>query len=561
MNFTVYLNDALFNAGMLGFYRILYNSKLDFKEVDYDGNESEYGSGLSFDDSIFENFADAYLNGMIYFLGKDAPYFGLEDYRNRLEALDKVNQDDIKETIDKAKEYTVKKMSSASYKSAYEIIRSRGEDYDFLDALNRIKKIKEPEELKKEIIAAIKKMSEYKEVFILKDIIYTQVQHYWGGVSFLHKTENKTEYVKAYEDTFVKPVIDYVKAVEKGKKRKAELNCCQCGCSLTAGERMSMSWINNQGVDMYKKTSPYWNFKPDLVLCPVCSVIYSCIPLGFVTNAKANESYFINKNSSIKDLKKANNFNLNDTDRQSSYYTIIRKFIDKKEQKTAENEIQNIQVLRRKGDILSQNILSKDILTGIKECRSELEDLINRSYTENGVYADLFDEALKRIMNHENMYTLMYKQIRYLIDSGRTPVPVRRINGRYYSYLLSLSRIQVRIHRKGDVNMAEKLVDNGFRDGKSLRNVMLGPDRNENKIKSLSYRLINALKGRNRNIFLDCLMRQYQSEGKPMPGDFCSVIKYEDKFLDYGYAFVSGLNSYNESEKNKENTEEEKTNE
>ena len=46
-----------------------------------------------------------------------------------------------------------------------------------------------------------------------------------------------------------------------------------------------------------------------------------------------------------------------------------------------------------------------------------------------------------------------------------------------------------------------------------------------------------------------------------MPGDFCSVIKYEDKFLDYGYAFVSGLNSYNESEKNKENTEEEKTNE
>ncbi|WP_164489228.1 type I-B CRISPR-associated protein Cas8b1/Cst1 [Ruminococcus sp. Marseille-P6503] len=553
MNFTVYLNDALFNAGMLGFHRILKNSKLDFKIVDYDGNESKNGTGLSFDDSIYENFAECYLEGLKYFLGKDAAFSKLVAFRDRLENLDKTNQDKFISAVADAKELVVKKMSSASYKSAYEIIRGRGESYDFLTSLARIKETKEPEKLRDEMIAAIDKMSEYKDVFIIKDIIYTQVQYYWGGISFLHKTQNKSEYVKAYEDTFVKPLRTYVKAVKEGKRRKVELSCCQCGCSLMGKDSFNMAWINNQGVDMNKKTSPYWNFKPDLVLCPVCSIIYSCIPLGF--SAYKDEGYFINKNSSINDLESVNNFNLNDFDGNQGYYAVIRKFIDKKEQQAAENEIQNIQVLRRKGETLSRNILSKDVLAGIKECQGELENLINRSFKKNNEYLNLFDEALRRIMNHENMYGLMYDNSSYLFNENKTPVPVRTINGRSYSYLLSLSRIQIRIHRKGDINMAENLVDNGFRDGKSLRMAMIGPDRNENKIRSLSYRLINALKGRNKQIFLDCLMRQYQSEGKSMPADFCNVIKYEDRFLDYGYAFVSGLNSFNEK------SEEEKTNE
>ena len=175
-------------------------------------------------------------------------------------------------------------------------------------------------------------MKEYSDIFMLKDIIYSNIQYFWSDVSFLdhNNKKHKLDISVAYQESFVKPVENIVTALGTGKKRKTSLECCYCSMPLMKSskdrklkEKFSMKWIN-LGVDIEKKTSPYWNFKPDLVLCPICNLVYSCLPLGFTT--KGTESYFINLNSSIKDLLEANNY-IENSDEKFGYYQILRKFI------------------------------------------------------------------------------------------------------------------------------------------------------------------------------------------------------------------------------------------
>ncbi len=553
MKFTLRLGEAHYNAAVLGFYYVLHDGELPFKIVNYNDEEDEcHGNGIEFDSEILEDFPQKYLKAVINILGKDAPFRQLKDIGNKMNSFDG-KAEEAKVLLKESKKYTLYKMTSASYKAAYDIILQTGESFDFE---NRIAEIKSADDtvLPNLIADTVKKMNEYSDIFIMKDIMYTNIQHFWSGVAFLNKTENKTDYASAYKKSFVKPIEDLVVSIDSGKKRKTSLECCQCSMPVTAGESFSMSWINNMGVDLKRKTSPYWNFNADLVLCPMCNLVFSCLPLGFKT--KGSESYFVNKNSSIMDLVRANTYFDNSDDR-FGYYQIVRKFIGHETSETAKNEIDNIQVLRRTGDNMSQNILSKDKLKSIEKCKNELDSIITRNYTINGVWHNLFDDTIDNIFNSTNMYQLINQQFAINLSDSKK-VATTEINKRYYNYILSLERIQMKVYGNGEVEMDKdkNLIDKGFAAGTRLKNAMLGPDRNENKVKSLSFRLVNTLKCRNMNLFLDIVMRQYLSEKGNMPKELSTAMSNEDDFLTYGYAFLNGLNSYTFKEKDGENKEE-----
>ena len=539
MKFTIRFGDTLYNAALLGFYRVLQDGGLPFKIVDSEGNEDEIsGDGIEFDSDILKDFTNFYLKALIHLLGNDSAFKKIEEISRRLAAYNQDDKNSISH-LQEDKKYVIYKMTSASYKAAYEIISQKGETYDFENQIIKIKK-SEKGELVDLIAETIKKMKEYSDIFMLKDIIYSNIQYFWSDVSFLNRNENKTDYATAYTKSFIRPVEELVSLSEENKKRKTSLECCQCSMSITAGESFSMSWIGNLGVDLKRKTNIYWNFKPDLVLCPICNLVYSCLPLGFMT--KGTESYFVNLNSSIKDLLEANNY-IENSDEKFGYYQILRKFITYEHKETAENEIDNIQIIRRSGNRLIHNILSRDKLSSIKECEDELSQIIHKNYSVNNMWHNLFDQVINYIFNCSNMYNLINQQFILLLGDDKV-VPTKYIGEKCYNFIMALEKIQVKLYGKDKVKMRNELLDKGFKSGHRLRMNMLGADRNENKIKGLSFRLINALKCQNRNQFLDIVMRQYLSEKDNMPKELTYAMEDEEIFLDYGYAFLNGLNSY-----------------
>lgn len=78
--------------------------------------------------------------------------------------------------------------------------------------------------------------------------------------------------------------------------------------------------------------------------------------------------------------------------------------------------------------------------------------------------------------------------------------------------------------------------------GDALRKKMQGDEKNEKKIRTLTYHLLNSLKAGDTQHFADVLMRQYSSLNDPFPGFLIDIFRSEEMFLSLGYSFVDGLN-------------------
>lgn len=63
----------------------------------------------------------------------------------------------------------------------------------------------------------------------------------------------------------------------------------------------------------------------------------------------------------------------------------------------------------------------------------------------------------------------------------------------------------------------------------------------DNKINGITYRLLNALKTKNSNKFMDTLLNAYMYIRKPIPTEFIEGLKDEAKLQTIGYAFLLGL--------------------
>ena len=72
-------------------------------------------------------------------------------------------------------------------------------------------------------------------------------------------------------------------------------------------------------------------------------------------------------------------------------------------------------------------------------------------------------------------------------------------------------------------------------------NVYIEKSNNENKIKGLQYRLQNALRTNNVNLFMDILITAHAYIGKEIHKLFIRALENEDEFKTLGYAFLIGL--------------------
>ena len=75
----------------------------------------------------------------------------------------------------------------------------------------------------------------------------------------------------------------------------------------------------------------------------------------------------------------------------------------------------------------------------------------------------------------------------------------------------------------------------------------------EGKIRSIAYRLLNAVRANDKKMFLDTTMRLYMSVEKPLPTVFMNVLdETQIDFASVGDSFVAGLISKEEEKKDEQ---------
>ncbi len=521
---TLRLGDALYNAGLVGFIRVC-----DISNLKYVPKEDH----LTFNQDILKNFTQNYLDALIKIYGHETIYKEIVKKYEMIQDLYEQKRDYIKSMEDLIKYISgsTGKMERASYKAAYSIIKERGEQYDFISELKKIKKEKEQEQQYEKLSRLLKHMRKYEDVFILKDITYTKIDKFWGNVAFLNSQNNKSEFFNAYEKTFTYPAV----SLESDEKSKKNINCCQCETPMKKSQGSGLSWINDLGIDINRKQSNYWEFNVDTYLCPVCYLVYSCMPLGF--HMKGTAGVFVNDNESVEQLITLNRGMESEREQQVNesnlLYQVINQFIQENKILASKYQVNNIQVIRREDNRYSVNILSKNILSRIRKNKEQLEKLYRISFPisegKNTIYLNIYREVIDRILSGKNLYDLMYEIIYEAAKEHKKIFFVQHI-----------VMIQGGTDKKGEIRM--NTMKNA---GQALRTMM-----DEEKIRGLSFRLLNCLKTQNQHDFLDTVLRQYIGLNRPLPEAFMYISKENDKFLDAGYAFLVGLNSGNSDRNN-----------
>lgn len=509
------LSDGLYNAGILGFIRVLEHSQRPY-ETD--------GFSLRFDgDQVWPHFTQDYLDTLLARFGADTIGGNLLDQMMQVLNPTARETEGFHERLRAVANLIAEKMNRASYQAAVEIIRAAGDEYPFLARAKELKASKVPEEQLALLAEFYPKFREHRETFLLKDIAYTRVQTYWNGISFLHKTKNLTPFVDSFEHEFIQKIVNW-----KPAKGKNAAKCFQCGAALPSGIQ-GMAWINDMGVDVKRKTNGFWNFHVDLSPCPVCNLIYACIPLGF--SGYAGEGFFINDTVSIRSLIQANQLLcLQPSDKDDTFAAQLSRYVIESSAEKAKRRLENIQVIRRTRAEehweYRVNILPGAMLSALARCKKPLETLSKNPY--------LLRQTMENILNGCSLHPLLIRQAREMLGKG-WPLWL----------LYPILNIQIHLYTtRGTDAMSTlwKQAQIAKQEGAALCKA-IADDRNESKIVSLSYRLLNALQTRNPDLYMQALSRQCLSLGRQIPAVFLDALTDEETFMAIGEAFLIGLST------------------
>lgn len=547
---TITLKDFLFNAGVVGFIKVLQQEGFDLEE-------QEVGNTIQVPVSMLENFHESYIKAMLNAFQNETLYQSLI---NQYEQFVLTRHDDISpENYKNFVEKLYGKLTSASYKSAYHIISEKGDNFD---VLSHAKELKEEKDIVKSLNICrdlIQYMTKHRETLCMKDIIYTKINMFWHGIAFLNSSNSKKDIKECYYRDFVKPALEYLQ-----RKNKGSMQCIQCGNPINATIGRSMSWLNDVGIDMARKRSHYWNFNPDTYICPVCSIVYSCVPLGFTI--VGSEAIFINNNESIHELVAEKDIFERGGEKYNTlnqvYYKILYSFIDDSSQEQTK-EIQNVQIVRRVSvDVESGkyvfNTLSKPLLGVLKECRTNFRHLLNWSFKKDkDNYINVYQEVADNFFSGKNQYPLVHTILQKVFNDN--------LKAPYVKDILEIQRRRMqRFYSEeggsGVMYIGQEDFKSAYNEGKRIReqHARAINEKDNTKIneslRSFVYPLLLSLKTKDKAKFNDTMFRFYIGRNESIPKILIDMQQNDEKFQLLGYTFVAGLYGENlDYEKSKEN--------
>ena len=225
----------------------------------------------------------------------------------------------------------------------------------------------------------------------------------------------------------------------------------------------------------------------------------------------------------------------------------------------AHNEVQNIQVVRRKWiDKDTQkyafNLISKDKLNIFKNSQNNFERLIKINFKTINGYLNIYEEVLNNFLENKKQYNLLNR----IVNEG-----VRE--NKSISFIYDILIINVCSIGGRSVKEVKEEIQSMQDAGYNLRMhfVISNKENVDNKLRGYIYKLINALSVNNQHLFMETIVRMYAGIGWNIPSDknngFAKMLGDEDSFKTLGYAYILGIKGSNgKDKKSKEDKEEKK---
>ncbi len=534
------MSDWLYNAGLVGLYNILENAG-DYVESN--------GQSIEFDTDLFENFEEKYFNYFIDKYEKTLSWYKIVSYEEVIRQhenndLQSFQEKDLEALNTYLKNVVKNYLNSASYKSAYDLINSE------LDIIRKVKVLDSINLKKQEIIedklpdikATFEKLKiiikfcneeKSKKYLAAKNVIYSIIRNAWDGICFLNpQTKEKDMYVD-YREYFVEPMNEYLES----DKTKNKYNCFTCDKPVN-NLNNDLGFINNFGFDVSRKSSHVWNFANDVAVCPLCKLVYSCVPAGFTYTY--DKGIYINDNSTFENAKRINNKIrmeiLQETEFNSllTYKSLINA-INEQSNETTKYELADIQIIKLKDNKYSFNILSRPMLSIIHRSKDDLSKIITGGFLEIKTYFNIYELVIDRVLNNQNLFTLIHKLLIFKLSKSK--------DCKFsISQVVKVMIINLRIMEgMGYMQKTEKdIIKLANASGYYLREEYKGKG-SKDKLNGIAYRLLNALKTCNNNMFMDTVLNCYLYVQKTVPSIFLEALRDEEQYKTIGYAFVSGL--------------------
>lgn len=549
------LGDWTWNAAVTGFINIIGD-----QNVKYNGNTAEIPV------SCLENFEEKYFRYFIVTYEKTLPWYRIVHYKNRIayyrdSEYNSLNLKELESINGHIKDTVKRYLTSNSFKSAFGLMGNE----DLIHSLEKsLKKIKEPknntafEEVKDSVVEEVEKQFNILEEIIeycgsesgrryigAKNVIYNIIKKGWNGVSFLNPQTKVKDIYEDYKSYFVNSAHEYI----KNDNTKNKYHCFTCGAPIKDLSN-DLSFMNQSGFDTARKSSHVWNFINDIALCPVCKLIYSCLPAGFVY--VGGHGLYINANVSMKyNLKvnkklKADILSINE-DRYSArrIYSALVDALKTQQINKNKYELADVQIVRYENENYKFNLLPEVTIRLIDDFQIELKGdnknkgLLRTGYREGNENISLYEQVLSYIFENQNLFLLINKLLHYKLSSP---------NNCFFhiGHILSMLKINVRlIQNLGGRERMDKgrdYIKEAKGAGFGLRNTYLSKDPNTGKIPGISYRLLNALKTGNRNSFMDIVLNCYLYVGREVPSIITEILRDNDEmFRTVGYAFVASF--------------------
>lgn len=540
---VISIGDFLKNAGIVGMEYMLKTAGAR-NDIDYGFMEDEHGIWLDREFAQNADWTDMYFQAFIKRYGPLTAYRGVLEKINKI--LEKSENDDWNKSECKEDlKFINEKLLSNSYKSGFANIKNKIDNPDVYERLkdSKLKDSMEKEELCERLVQ-LKGFLEQplcEETFSMKSIIYNYINRFWDGKSFLLRANAAKDMKEVFEADFSAPLKAYVSAEHK----KAKDMCIDCNNLIDSKERVSIAFMKDQADDLNRKRSAFWNCRPDAWLCPVCAFVYALAPLGFTLIGRT--FLFVNLNQDIEGLIRINSshgtvVSQSEKEEDEKYSSWIARTIDLLLHEKG-REISNVQVITRGidedkryiFDIIARAVL---ILLNDDNIKKDLDALGRSPYLKDGKdYWNVHETVMLNILRYNSQYAVINKMLKMAIDNSSI-LPKAGIT---YDIQLRTNLLQKGkpVKTGGELMNRYALRDEGYK----LRNVLLGAKGTSDDacIRGTVYQLLNALSVGNVEHFMEIIMRIYCSTKLQVPNAFIEFLKDKDTFMEYGYAFLLGL--------------------
>lgn len=540
MEIKIEIGNWQYNAGIVGLYNILKSANENSVRIEEDS--------IFFNSEELENFEEKYFNYLIKIYEKTLSWYKITSFQERIDyfkekELDEKDLDEINKYI---KEILKKYLKSNSYIATYEFIKGDINPLQEEKELKTIvvKKNQNIADKKNEIVETLNKIEKIIEYFNSKDakkyirgknLIYTIIKNGWDGVSFLYRQTKEKDIYKDFKNYFLNPIQEYLTE----NREKYKYNCFICEREIKNLDN-DFNFLVNTGFDINRKLSHVWNFNNDVSMCPICKLVYSCVPVGF--SYVYGDGIFINANTNIEELIRINSKIKKEIYRENSISGIY-KALNKELQEDIKYELEDIQLIRFENEKYYFNILSKNMIKVLLDSRDEFKKIENQTYTINGENYSLNDEISKKILNNENLFNLIHKIIYSKVA----------MSSKYLTEISIFSTIKINFRMlKGIGYMENKELDILIKARLAGRNLKERYEQKgaEHKLQGICYRLLNGIKTNNISMTMDTILNCYLYCDEGVPKIIMEMMGDEEIFKEVGYAFISGLLSIKYDENN-----------